>query len=557
MENNDSTTRFAPTLWHLLGAAVLLVVAAGATISGCADKAKREAGAGKAEQEGVIGTAPQADASETGKAGTAKLEMFVMSQCPFGVQVENAVAPVKKQLGDRLDVTVHYIGSGSKEKLMSMHGPAEVKGDIVQLCVGELAADKAIDFIICQNKNPRAVDSNWKDCAKELGIDEAKLSACADGDEGKSLLEASFAEASKRGAKGSPTMFLNGSPYEGGRKSRDFLLAICDSYADAKPEPCQNIPVPPVVNAVFLSDARCAKCDIHALEPRLRSELGGLKVKHVDYMSDEGKTLYADLQKARPGFKFLPTVLLEKSVEKDQEGYAALKNYLRPLGDWWEVGLNGQFDPTAEICDNKIDDDGNGKVDCDDDVCKQAMACRPERPKTLELFVMSQCPYGAKALIATNDVVQHFGRDMNLDVHFIGNGSEANLSSMHGPGEVEEDIREICAREHYKTDHQYMKYLACRSKNPRSPDWQSCAKEAGLDEGVIQKCFDGEGKKLLAKDFQLAQALEIGASPTFISNGRRQFNAIEANAVQKQFCQDNAGVEACKSEVKVAGPGSG
>jgi hypothetical protein len=538
MTKDNSTARFTSRPWRLLGVAALgamLVVAAGSAASG-AEKAKNE-GAGK-----------------KGKAGAAKLEMFVMSQCPYGVQVENAIAPVKKQLGDQLDLKIHYIGGGTKPNLTSMHGPAEVKGDILQLCVNKLAPAKTIDFILCQNKNPRAVDSNWKDCAKELGVDEGKLSACADGDEGKNLLEASFAEATKRGANGSPTIFLNGEPYKGGRKSRDFLRTICDSYGDAKPKPCKDIPEPPVVSAIFFSDLRCPKCDIHGLEARLRSDLAGLKVKNVDYKTDEGKALYADLQKAQPGFKFLPVILLDKSVEKDQEGYAALKNYLRPLGDWWEVAINGQFDPTAEICDNKIDDDGNGKVDCDDDACKQAMACRPERAKTLELFVMSQCPYGAKALIATNDVAQHFGKDINVDVHFIGNGTEASLSSMHGQGEVDEDIREICARDHYKANHQSLKYMACRSKNPRSPDWQSCAKEAGIDEAVIQKCFDGEGKKLLAEDFKLAQTMKIGASPTFIGNGRRQFNAIEASAVQKQYCQDNPSLEQCKSEVTVGDP---
>jgi len=557
MKIQNPIARLSPTPGCLLGTVALgalLVLAGGVASIGCADNSKQEGAGTAAKEEGGGASAKQESGGEAGNVSAAKLEMFVMSQCPYGVQVENAIAPVKKQLGDRLDVTIHYIGSGSKENLSSMHGPAEVQGDIVQLCVNKLAAAKTLDFITCQNKNPRAVHTNWKDCAKELGIDEAKLSACAEGDEGKSLLAASFAEATKRGAKGSPTMFLNGSPYEGGRKSRDFLRAVCDSYGEAKPQPCQDIPEPPVVNAVFFSDARCAKCDIHALEPRLRSELGGLKVKYVDYKTEEGKALYADLQKARPSFKFLPTILLEKSVEKDEEGYAALKNYLHPLGDWWEVSLRGNFDPTAEICDNKTDDDGNGKADCDDDACKQAMVCRPERAQTLELFVMSQCPYGAKALIATNDVAQHFGKDMNLEVHFIGNGSEANLSSMHGQGEVDEDVREICAREHYKADHQYMKYMACRSKNPRNPEWQPCAKEAGMDEAVIQKCFDGEGKKLLADDFQVAHSLKIGASPTFISNGRRQFNAIDASTVQKQFCQDNTGLEACKTEVKVADP---
>jgi glutaredoxin len=502
----------------------------------------------------LAGQAKDAAKNKAAVGKKAKIEMFVMSQCPYGVQVENAIVPVKKDLGDRLDVSVGYIGRGDKSNFTSLHGPAEVKGDIAQLCANKLAPAKTIDFIACQNKNARAVDTNWKDCAKEVGINEAKLTKCLEGDEGKTLLAASFEEAQKRGAQGSPTMFLNGQPYQGGRKTRDFLRAACDSLTTDKPEACKNIPEPPVVDAIFFSDTRCAKCDIKGLEPRLKSELGGLKVKHVDYMSDEGKKLYADLQKAKPTFKFLPTILLDKSVEKDQEGYASLKHYLHPLGDYIEVAVGGKFDPTAEICDNKIDDNGNGKIDCDDPACTQSMACRTARPKTLELFVMSQCPYGAKALIATNDLAQHFGNDLNLEVHYIGNGNESSLQSMHGQGEVDEDVREICAREHYKADHQYLKYMACRSKNPRDPDWKACAKEAGMDEAVIQQCFDGDGKKLLAQDFTVAQGLGIGASPTFIANGRRQFNAIEVAALQKEYCTDNAGLEECKTQAKAADP---
>jgi glutaredoxin len=525
---NNALTGFRLTPQRLM--AVLLGVLLGTATVGYAKKAKK------------------------GTADAAKLEMFVMSQCPYGVQVENAVAPVKKQLGDKLDVSIHYIGNGDKSSLQSLHGPAEVKGDLLQLCVNKLAPAKTLDFIICQNKNPRAIDSNWKDCAKEVGVNQEKLSACADSDEAKMLLVASFEEAKTRKVTGSPTMFLNGQPYQGGRKSRDFLRAACNTFASAKPEVCKNIPEPPVVNAIFLSDKRCAKCDITALEPRLKSVLGGLKVKHVDYMSDEGKKLYGELHKEQPDFKYLPAVLLDEGVKKDDEGYPELKNYLRPIGKWEEVRLGGKFDPTAEICDNGVDDNGDGKVDCDDPECRNVVACRPARPKTLELFVMSHCPYGAKAMIAANDLAQHFGKDITLDVHFIGNGSESSLQSMHGPAEVDDDVRELCARNHYQADHQFMKFLACRSKDVRSPDWKPCAKEAGLDENVIQKCFDGEGKKLLAQDFEVARELGIGASPTLIANGRYKFNALDANTMEKQYCQENANLAGCKTQVSVADP---
>ena len=174
---------------------------------------------------------------------------------------------------------------------------------------------------------------------------------------------------------------------------------------------------------------------------------------------------------------------------------------------------------------------------------------REAKAKTLDMFVMSQCPYGAQAMIAANEVVEHFGKDITLNVHFIGGIEGDTLSSMHGPGEVDEDVREICAAAKYDKNHQFTKYLACRSKNPRDPAWQACAKSSGMDETVMQKCFDGEGKALLRKSFELANSLKIGASPTFLSNNRREFNAVDAATLQKQFCTDNPDVEGCKRPI--------
>jgi hypothetical protein len=162
---------------------------------------------------------------------------------------------------------------------------------------------------------------------------------------------------------------------------------------------------------------------------------------------------------------------------------------------------------------------------------------------------MSQCPYGAQAMIAANDVVDHFGKDIILNVHFIGGIQGDTLSSMHGQGEVDEDIREICAAAKYGKNHQFAKYLACRSKDYRNPAWQGCAKSSGMDEKVIQKCFDGEGKALLRKSFEFANQMKIGASPTFLSNNRREFNAVDAATLQKQFCADNPSVDGCKRPI--------
>lgn len=486
-------------------------------------------------------------------ANKAVFEFFVMSKCPFGVQVEDAFGPVKEKLGDAVELKINYIGDGGVDALTSMHGPSEVTGDIAQLCAMAQDPNKAFDMILCQNKDMKSVDTNWTDCGTSTGLDVAALTSCVQGDEGKKLLAASFEAAKARGAKGSPTIFLDGKPYQGGRKTRDFLQASCDFFGANAPQACKDIPKPVAINAIFFSDERCgADCDLHKIEPKLKSAFAGLQVKYVDYSSDEGKALYTELQAAEPTFKHLPEILFVDDPKQDADAYADVQRYLKPLGKYQELRLGGSFDPKAEICDNKADDDANGQADCADATCKEQMVCRETKPKKLDLFVMSHCPYGAKALIATNDALQVFGDEMDLTIHFIGSGEGAELSSMHGPKEVEEDLHEICVQAHYPKPAQFMKYMACISKDYAAVDWKVCAKEAGVDTKVVETCSAGaEGKKLLGASFALASSLNITGSPTFLSNNKRTFNAIAAPDVQKQFCQDNAGLKGCDGIVQV------
>ncbi|HEY1558521.1 MAG TPA: hypothetical protein VGF94_27045 [Kofleriaceae bacterium] len=482
----------------------------------------------------------------------AKLEFFVMSKCPYGVQVEKAVAPVLDKLGGNVDFHVSYIGQKQGDQLSSMHGPGEVTGDIAQLCAHEVAPDKLVKMIECQDNDSGHVDTNWESCGKQAGIDTAAVKACMDS-KGQQLLAAAFDEAKQRGATGSPTMFLNGKPYQGGRKTNDFMRAICNSFDGTKPADCASIPAAVAVHATFFSDARCAKCNIDNLEGRLGQVFDGLQVKKVDYMTPEGKALYAQLQAADPTFKTLPAVLFDSSVDSDKDGKQKIARYVHTIGAYQVLALGGSFDPTGEICDNKIDDDGNGKVDCDDASCKDAMACRAEIKKSLDLFVMSHCPYGTKAMLAAKEFSDAFGKDAAVAVHYIGDSEAGQLKSMHGPDEVTDDLREVCAIQHYGQDKKFLDFLACRSKDLKA-DWKDCTGKTGIDADVIQKCVDGEGPALLTASFQMASKLEIQSSPTFLVNNRTTFNAQDAAGIATTFCKANPGLPACAKQLSSVAP---
>ena len=461
------------------------------------------------------------------KPGAVEVELYVMSQCPYGVQAENAFQEVVEKLGGDVDLKVEFIGSGTAGSLTSMHGEKEVKGNLVQICAKK-HSPKWFEMILCQNKNFREVDTNWEACAAQLGMPTDKIKSCAEGPEGQSLLAASFEKAQKKGARGSPTIYVGGNQYQGGRRPNDFFKAICNAYQGNKPAACANIPESPKVNMTLLSDKRCAECDTARIEGQLRGKIANPVVTKLDYGDPAGRKLYDAIKPAA-----LPLAVFDSTLDADKEAAAALARGAREAGSYKVVSLGGNWNPSCA-------DEGG----CALDECAKTLQCRKEEPNSLEVFVMSQCPFGVRGLDAMKEVLDNFKAaeaKVSFSVHFIGNGDESNLSSMHGPAEVAEDLREICAIQHYRKNMKFMDYVWCRNKNIKDTNWESCTgAETGIDTDVIRKCSEGdEGKKLLAESFAYSASLGIGASPTWLANGKYKFSGVDPETIKSNLCSHN------------------
>ena len=195
-----------------------------------------------------------------------------------------------------------------------------------------------------------------------------------------------------------------------------------------------------------------------------------------------------------------------------------------------------------------MDDTGNGKVDCADNDCKEEMICRKEIPARVDLFVMSQCPYGVMALNAMKEVFEAFkGDKLDFHVNYIANETEpGKFQALHGQGEVDENIRELCAIKHYPKD--YMDYIWCRNENIRGTDWQKCA-TGKIKADVIEKCFNGgEGVKLHSENIKIGNAIGIGGSPTWLINNKFQGGGVAANDIQRQICAHNPNLKGCAAD---------
>lgn len=171
-------------------------------------------------------------------AGAVKVDFYIMSKCPYGIQVENGIKPVLDKLGNNVDFSINYIADFDGTSFRSLHGDTEVKGDIVTLCAAKYNPTKYMDMVICMAQNSGGIPDNWEGCATGLNID--KIKACYTGAEGQQMLKDSIAKSQAVQATGSPTMYVNGKLYNGQRDAQSFMSAICSSFA-SKPAACSGV----------------------------------------------------------------------------------------------------------------------------------------------------------------------------------------------------------------------------------------------------------------------------------------------------------------------------
>jgi predicted DsbA family dithiol-disulfide isomerase len=337
-------------------------------------------------------------------------------------------------------------------------------------------------------------------------------------------------------------------PDTAGAKAADAKTATPDAKATPEARP---VPV------VALGDERCTDPSCNTKRPlnSLKAMIPGLQVTELDWSSPEGKAAYAD-----HGLRLLPAFIFDEALQGEEQALKRLARSLKPSAkDGFQVlQMRATHDPTREICDNGADDTGNGKADCDDDDCKAALTCRPEIKGDLQVFVMSQCSFGVKALDAMQEVLEAFGKEIEFDVHFIASESGDGFQSLHGQPEVDENIRELCARKLAPKNYKWMEYVWCRDKDIRSTAFESCLGAAGLKAAAFNACASGEeGKQLLRDDLKLAQSLGIGASPSWLVNNKVQFSGLDPKAIQAGICQANPKFEGCKATLSGSAPGRG
>lgn len=181
------------------------------------------------------------DAQEVPKLDKPKVELFVWSYCPYGVQAQGPMAEVVSLLGDAAEFVIvpYYDG----------HGEYEAQQNKIQSCIQKLDTDKywayAAGFVediydTCGSTRDAECDKSESiKLMDSLGIDSDEVIKCVDS-EGDDLFEEAVSYSRQNGVQGSPTILVNGVKVSVARNAESIKAAVCEAFNDA-PSECSEV----------------------------------------------------------------------------------------------------------------------------------------------------------------------------------------------------------------------------------------------------------------------------------------------------------------------------
>ncbi|MFH1770629.1 MAG: hypothetical protein ABH828_03670 [archaeon] len=481
-------------------------------------------------------------------SGEVVLDMYVMSQCPYGVQAEDAAIPAVERFGGDVDYNVYFIVRSSGDTFQSLHGQPEVDEDMRQVCIIDMYSDEYLDYLSCFNPGYQNPEVQYANCAAQTGIDADKIATCVD-ERGVELLKASEAETAKVGATASPTIYLNGESYSSGRTELDFARAICEKF-DYNHEGCADVPKPVEVEVTVLTDDACPTCDPARIIQVSKQLFPGAVFKTLDIDSAEGKVLAEEHK-----LVYLPAYIFDSAIEDTNT---------------WTTNTQIQASFVESGDGYRIRDEAIGAT-WFIDKAKQAEyyasigIVKGDNKPQIDFFVMSYCPYGNQAEEAIAPVFDILGGKAEFKPHYViysnyGTGypdyclDEAEVvCSMHGIQELNQDIREACVAKYMGIqewfDFALAMNTACNSQNA-DICWTAVAEGLGLDTEVISTCEATEGYDLMMADKTLGGKQSVSGSPTVFIDGASYSGARSANGFLAGLCAafDDAPAE-CDSVV--------
>ncbi len=192
--------------------------------------------------EEVVGETPSENQEQqkVPKSEKPKVEAFIFSYCPYGLQFEKSLFPVYELLKNKADINIVAIGA--------MHGEYEKVESLRQISIEQLyGRDKLFSYLKEFDMNTNIGSCSGEDTClnkylpslySKLGIDKTKIENYMKTSAEK-IYEQQGARASELGQSSSPGFVINGVQVQVARNPEAVKQAICSAFNTA-PNECQQ-----------------------------------------------------------------------------------------------------------------------------------------------------------------------------------------------------------------------------------------------------------------------------------------------------------------------------
>ncbi len=180
------------------------------------------------------------------KSDKPRVELYVMSHCPFGTQIEKGMLPVLETLGDKIDFELKFCS-------YAMHQEVEIREQLREYCIQRESPEKLTTYLKCFLE-----EGNSEGCIKRAGVNAASNEACvAEVDKKFQVMEMWRDSSSwymqkfppfnihredneRYGIQGSPGIVINGKSLAADRDSQSLLSLVCSAFNQA-PQECKTV----------------------------------------------------------------------------------------------------------------------------------------------------------------------------------------------------------------------------------------------------------------------------------------------------------------------------
>ncbi|MDO9509875.1 MAG: hypothetical protein Q7J14_01140 [Candidatus Magasanikbacteria bacterium] len=180
------------------------------------------------------------------KADKPVVELFTMTYCPYGLQMQKAFLPVMELLKDKANLSIKFVS-------YAMHDKQEIDENNVQYCLQEEQDDKLIAYLKCFT-----VNGDSSSCLKESKVNESKLNSCISATDKKFGITAAYNDKAswlsgrypiypvdqtlndQYGVQGSPTLVINGAQVQSARSPEAVKQVVCAAFNE-QPSECAQV----------------------------------------------------------------------------------------------------------------------------------------------------------------------------------------------------------------------------------------------------------------------------------------------------------------------------